>query len=134
VSYGTNLNFGGGDSQWTDLSLPGQIWLSNTSSDSATTLETLQPSSFTLATIKLTGLALTTTPMTLTIDANLANPAQSISSLSDEYAHTLDLVNVTNASLAVIPEPSVTASLLGAAAMGFCMLRRRFSRGANVVA
>jgi hypothetical protein len=114
--------------------VPGQIWLSNTSSDSATTLETLQPSSFTLATIKLTGLALTTTPMTLTIDANLANPAQSISSLSDEYAHTLDLVNVTNASLAVIPEPSVTASLLGAAAMGFCMLRRRFSRGAIVVA
>jgi hypothetical protein len=41
------------------------------------------------------------------------------------------LLGLDNVSLAAIPEPSVTASVFGVVAMGFCMLRRRFSRFSN---
>jgi hypothetical protein len=41
------------------------------------------------------------------------------------------LLGLDNVSLTAIPEPSVTASVFGAAAMGFCMLRRRFPRKSN---
>jgi hypothetical protein len=41
------------------------------------------------------------------------------------------LLGLDNVSLSSIPEPSVTASVFGAAAMGFCMLRRKLSRVAG---
>ena len=111
---------------------PGVISLVEMSNNSTPALEGAQGKSFTLATITFQGVAPGTTPVT--IDANLKNPILSNTTLTDEGANTLDLVNVTNASLTVIPEPSVTASVFGAVALGFCMLRRRFARNANCIA
>jgi len=97
------------------------ISISETSFDTAAALETAQTSGFTLATITMQAVSNGTTA--LTIDTNPLN-----TSLSDENGATLDLVKVNNASLTAIPEPSMTASVLGALAMGVGAVRRRFPR------
>jgi len=123
-SSGTDLlNLSGKAFQYSDLSTSGQIYLMESSADLASALQTAQSSSFTLATITLQGVAPGTTP--LAFDATYAP------SLSDANASSLDLITTNGASLTVIPEPSVTASVFGAAAMGFCMLRRKLSRVAG---
>ena len=116
VSFGTSLNLSGTDFQYSDLSTPGQIYFTETSFDLAAALETSQTSSFTLGTITLQGVSLGTT--TVSFDAVFT-------SLSDENAHTLDLISTTGASLTVVPEPG--AGALAALAMGLLGLRRKLA-------
>lgn len=121
VTFGSMLNLSSDDFQSADLTTPGVISISETSFDTAAALETAQTSGFTLATITMQAVSNVTTA--LTIDTNPLN-----TSLSDENGATLDLVKVNNASLTAIPEPSMTASVLGALAMGVGAVRRRFPR------
>jgi hypothetical protein len=124
-SLGTDLlNVSGNAITTSDLTTPGQIFLLEGSGDSVAALESQQSKSFTIATITLQGVAPGTTPLTFDLTGT---------SLSDANSNTLVLNTTTNASLTVIPEPSVTASVFGFAAMGFCMLRRRFSRVASSI-
>ena len=119
VSFGSLLSSSGPDYQFSDLTTPGQIYLTETSYDTPAQLEANQTASFTLATFTMQGLSAGTTPLTIDL-------AQT--SLTDGNGNTLDLAKTTNASLTAIPEPSVTASVLGALAMGACALRRKFAQ------
>jgi len=121
VSFGSSLAISGSDLQVADLSTSGQISLTEISYDSAAVLESSQSSSFTVATITFQGL----TPGTTALTFDTAN-----TSLSDENANTLDLINANGASLTVtaIPEPSCAAGVFGVVAVGACLLRRRFAR------
>jgi hypothetical protein len=119
VSYGSaagvdQLNLDGNAIQFTTLTA-GQAQLLESSDYSVS-----QPSSFTLATVTLQGVSAGTT--SLTFDASSGGP-----SLSDENGNSLDVISATGASLTVtaIPEPSVTAGVLGVLALGAMMLRRR---------
>lgn len=114
MTFGSKLDLSGGDFQISDLSTPGQIYLTETSYDSAAALEAAQTSSFTLATFTLEGLSAGTT--SVTFDSTLAP------SLSDENANTLDLISATGGSLTVVPEPSSYA--MAVLAMGLCGVRR----------
>ncbi|MGA3008171.1 MAG: cohesin domain-containing protein [Opitutaceae bacterium] len=121
VTFGSMLNLSQDDMQISDLSAPGVIYLSETSFDSPAALESAQTSSFTLATITLEGLTPGTT--LLSFDSTYAP------SLTNEDGFTLDLAGgAVGSSLAVIPEPSCTAGLTAALALGFCALRRKFSK------
>jgi hypothetical protein len=126
VTFGNNLgvdlvNLSGGAFQSSDTTTPGQVFLMNISGDSAVALQAAQSKSFTLATITLQGVSQGTT--SLSFDTTSFPPE-----LTDGNSNTLAVNTMTGATLSVIPEPSVTASVFGAAAIGFCALRRKFSR------
>jgi len=125
VTFGNALNVFAGDFPSADLTTTaGQITLSDVSFDSAADLESHQSSSFTFATITFQGQA----PGTTTLTFDTAN-----TSLSDENANRLDLINANGSAMTVtaIPEPSCAAGLFGVAAVGACVLRRRFVRNVN---
>jgi hypothetical protein len=126
VNFGNNLgvdlvNLSGGALQTSDTSTPGQVFLMNISGDSVAALEAAQSKSFTLATITLQGVSQGTT--SLSFDTTSFPPE-----LTDASSNTLEVNTMTGATLSVIPEPSFTASVFGAAAIGFCAVRRKFSR------
>jgi len=128
VSFGNALNVFAGDFPSADLTTTaGQITLNDVSFDSAADLENHQSSSFTFATITFQGQAPGTTALTF----DTAN-----TTLSDENANTLDLINANGSSLTVtaIPEPSCAAGIFGVAAVGACLLRRRFARTSDAIA
>jgi hypothetical protein len=121
VTIGTLLsNAGpGNDFQVSDLSTPGQIYLSDMSFDSAALLEASQPASFVLGSFTLEGTGLGSTA----ISFDLAN-----TSLSDENGLGLTLSTANGATLTVVPEPG-TCALVGLGLVGLvAQSRRRLSR------
>jgi hypothetical protein len=118
VSFTSLLNVdAGGDFPSSDLgaTTPGQLVLEDISGGSVAALEAAQGKSFTLASFTLQGINLGVTALTF-------DPT---TSLSDENANTLDLINATGGSLSVIPEPGLYGGLAGVAACGVCVLRRK---------
>lgn len=95
-----------GSSRFSDLSTAGAIHLEEVSSESLTGLNNAQGSTFTLATLNFTGLAIGSSP----IDFTLA-------SLSDEQRQSITGFSTTRGSIDVndatpIPDVAATASLL----------------------
>jgi len=118
VAFGSKLNLSGGDLQFADLSAAGQIYLTETSFDSAAALEQAQTGSFTLGTITLQGNALGTTALTFDLPQT---------SLSDENGNTLDLISANSGSLTVTPVPEPSLGGLAALAVAVWGLRRKLT-------
>lgn len=116
VNFGALLSNSGPDSQMSDISTPGQIFLMEISFDSPAQLEAAQSGSFVLGSFTLEGLAAGSAPITF----DLAN-----TSLSDENGNSLTLAGVNNGTITVVPEPGVCAlASLGVAALVFQARRR----------
>jgi hypothetical protein len=115
VAFGSYLSNSGPDSQTSDLSTAGQIYLSELSFDSASVLESSQPSSFVLGTLTLEGV----NPGATALSFDLAN-----TSLSDENGNSLTLSSASGATLTVVPEPG-TYALTGLGLAAGWVLRRR---------
>lgn len=105
-----------------DSSAPGEIQLTEYSTDLPSTLEIDQTTSFTLATFTLQGINAGTTPLAF----DLSN-----TSLSDENGNSLDLINANSGSFTVtsVPEPSFYGlSALTLGLVGLLRIWLRFVR------